>query len=235
MRIVSLNAWGGRIRDVYPYLSELDADVFMLQEVISGPECEPYDGRMLEHLREALPDHELFFIPFATGLLMGKPFPAMKRGLAILSRKSMEMRIVYAEDMFPEKNYGETGVMMIGVSRGIAFANVHGIWEKNSKADNPDRIYQSQRLLEVMEKFGRAVVAGDFNLLPDTKSISMLSEKWRNLISEYGIVSTRTSFSPLEVMGIRHADYMFLKGIEEKGFEVPDVEVSDHRPMILEI
>ncbi len=234
MKVLSLNAWGGRIREIYGYLRQSDADVIMVQEVISGPRCEPYDGEMVEHLKEALPDYDMFFIPFSSGILMGKPFPGMKRGLAILSRKNMGMRVVHAEDMFPERK-GETGVVMVGMAGDVAFANVHGIWKRDSKLDNPSRIRQSERLLEIMEKFRKAVVAGDFNLLPETESIRILSEKWSNLISKYGIQSTRTELSPLEGMGIRHADYMFLKGLEEKGFRVDDVVVSDHRPLLIEI
>ncbi len=70
-------------------------------------------------------------------------------------------------------------------------------------------------------------MGGDFNVLPETKSIQLLEAAgMRNLVREFGITSTR---SPLYTKPEKYADYIFVsKDIEVASFEVlPDV-VSDH-------
>lgn len=55
----------------------------------------------------------------------------------------------------------------------------------------------------------------------------------RNLIREYGITSTRTSFYQKPE---KHADYVFVsEGISVKAFTVLPDEVSDHAPLLLAI
>ncbi len=54
----------------------------------------------------------------------------------------------------------------------------------------------------------------------------------RNLIKEYGITSTRTSFYTKPE---KFADYMLVSpGVEVKDFKVLPDEVSDHSPLYLE-
>jgi len=77
------------------------------------------------------------------------------------------------------------------------------------------------------------VLCGDFNLLPDTESLKRLEGiGLRNLIKEYGITSTRTSFYDKPA---KFADYALVsEGIEVKDFKILPDEVSDHSPMYLE-
>ena len=79
------------------------------------------------------------------------------------------------------------------------------------------------------------VLCGDLNLLPDTKSLKMIEEglKMRNLVTEYGITSTRT---PLYTKEGKYADYILVgPGLTVKEFNVlPDV-VSDHAPLCVDV
>ena len=78
------------------------------------------------------------------------------------------------------------------------------------------------------------ILAGDFNLNPDTQSIKMIEEfSLKNLIKEFSITDTRTSFYKKEN---RFADYIFVSpDICVKNFKVLPDEVSDHAPLYLEI
>ena len=96
----------------------------------------------------------------------------------------------------------------------------------------PERMKKIAELIKTIE--GEVVICGDFNLLPDTKSIKMLEEAGLvNLIKEYRITSTRTSlYSKSE----KFADYIFVsKGVSVKDFKVLSDEVSDHTPLYLEL
>ena len=115
-----------------------------------------------------------------------------------------------------------------------AIFNLHGLVQSNGKVDTPERLEQSQKIIECMERIpGRKILSGDFNLLPDTHSIKMLEESGlRNLIKEYGVTSTRTSLYKKEQ---RFADYMFVgENIFVKDFKILPDEVSDHNAMYLE-
>jgi len=77
------------------------------------------------------------------------------------------------------------------------------------------------------------VLAGDFNLLPDAESAKIIENAGlRNLIKEYGITSTRTSFYKKPE---KYADYIFVSsGVKVKKFEVMPEEVLDHAALFLE-
>lgn len=73
---------------------------------------------------------------------------------------------------------------------------------------------------------------GDFNLDPDTKSLKILERNLKNLIKEYKISTTRSS---LYARQHKFADYVLVSpGIKVINFQVPDIAISDHLPMILE-
>jgi endonuclease/exonuclease/phosphatase family metal-dependent hydrolase len=74
--------------------------------------------------------------------------------------------------------------------------NFHGLWNGKGKGDSEDRLEQSRKIVAfVKELEGGVILCGDFNLLPDTKSIKILEDaELRNLIKEYGVTSTRTSY-----------------------------------------
>jgi endonuclease/exonuclease/phosphatase family metal-dependent hydrolase len=113
--------------------------------------------------------------------------------------------------------------------------NFHGLWNGKGKTDTEDRINQSRNILAFTQKLnGEHILCGDFNLLPDTESLKLFErEGLRNLVKEYKISSTRTSFYTKPE---KHADYMFVtKGVQVKEFTVLPDEVSDHAPLLVEI
>jgi endonuclease/exonuclease/phosphatase family metal-dependent hydrolase len=126
-------------------------------------------------------------------------------------------------------------VILEHASGRIAIANIHGLWNGKGKTDSPERIIQSEYIVKfVRSQTCPTVVIGDFNLLPDTESVKLLeASSLRNLIKEYGINSTRTSFyKKTETF----ADYAFVTSdIRVKQFSVLSDEVSDHAPLLLEI
>jgi len=116
----------------------------------------------------------------------------------------------------------------------ITVINFHGLWNGQGKGDSEERLTQSENILNFVKGLSNDfILCGDFNLLPETKSLKMLEEHGlRNLIKEYGITSTRTSFYTKPE---RYADYIFTtKGMEVKEFKVLPEEVSDHSALLLE-
>ncbi len=124
-------------------------------------------------------------------------------------------------------------------TKDIHILNVHGFpWP--GKLDTEQRMEQSRAFLEYMEqKDGVKIIGGDFNMLPDTKSLELLrAAGYRDVIREFGIATTRNRYAWEQHPGneLYHSDYIFIKGdVQVKEFTVPTIEISDHLPLILEV
>ncbi|MBI4268251.1 endonuclease/exonuclease/phosphatase family protein [Candidatus Uhrbacteria bacterium] len=124
----------------------------------------------------------------------------------------------------------------------LTIANVHGIWWPGTKRDTPERIEQSHRIISGLARLpGAKVICGDFNLLPSAESVRMIERAgYRNLIKEYGIKDTRGPVNRRKYINERplqkYADFAFVSDdVRVKKFEVPQVSISDHLPLILTV
>ena len=160
MRILSLNAWGGRLHDaLIPYLASAGADVVCLQEVVSTPaaDAEWLDYRdgahrlaqranLFAEVAAALPSHRGFFCPAARGDLFEGDGPAARRfpsewGLATFVRD---------------------GLPVIGQAQGF----VHGGFSADGWGDHPRaRNAHAVRLFDYRR--GRAVTIAHMHGLRD--------------------------------------------------------------------
>src|SRR5581483_5983638 len=121
----------------------------------------------------------------------------------------------------------------------LLIGNYHGIARPGTKLDTEDRLTQSHVLRRVLVAHaGPVVLIGDFNLLPDTESIHLLERDFRNLVLERAIPTTRSRLNPYHGTPEEqpHADYAFVSaGLPVVDFQVPDVAVSDHLPLLLDV
>lgn len=118
--------------------------------------------------------------------------------------------------------------------------NFHGTFLPANKLDTEIRIEASQNLVSFMnKKEGIKIIGGDFNLLPETKSIKIFEEVgFKNLIKEFNIPTTRNENAWRLYPDNKQlfADYVFIsRNSQIKKFEVIQNEISDHLPLILEI
>jgi endonuclease/exonuclease/phosphatase family metal-dependent hydrolase len=124
----------------------------------------------------------------------------------------------------------ETGVVHV--------YNVHGVSRPGDKLDSAGRLMQSRKLLESCSTCkGLKVVGGDFNLDPSTQSVHLFTQAgYRNLLAEYHIATTRNRFVWERYPETKQlfSDYVFVnEELRVTEFKVPNVEVSDHLPMLL--
>lgn len=122
----------------------------------------------------------------------------------------------------------------------LHIANVHGKTHPGHKLDTPTRIKQSKAIIDFLEnKKGLKIVGGDFNLLPNTRSVKLFEQNgYSDLIKKFGIKDTRGKINH-EIHKNKtiqyFADYCFVSpDVKVKSFTVPDIEISDHLPLILE-
>lgn len=122
--------------------------------------------------------------------------------------------------------------------KSFAFAHLHGLRDPTGKRDTQARKDQSKKLVSAISQFVRPnepfILAGDFNLLPESKTFAALRELGlTELVSSRGHLDTRTT---LYAKSQRFADYLLVsKQLNITAFDVPATpEVSDHRPLILD-
>jgi endonuclease/exonuclease/phosphatase family metal-dependent hydrolase len=240
MKLITLNLWGGRIKE--PLLNfvknHAGTDIFCFQEIYHNSPAKMSDERLspslnlYTELQETLPDHQPFFRPVIKNIY----------GIGIFIKK--EIKVVEEGEVviYHVANYSGNGgdhtrkLQWIKCDIGgtvCHILNVHGLWTGINKKDASARLEQSRIIKEFMNTITTPIIlCGDFNLLPNTKSVEMVAAGMNNLIQTHGITSTRTSFYD---KAEKFADYIFTSpNIVIKNFRVLPDEVSDHSPLLLE-
>lgn len=226
MKIVFLNTWNGKIKDgITEFIREQsrDTDIFCFQEV--------YDEMKLL-CRELLPDFTEFS---AYKKIEGDDYPQA----TYVSKKIKEVE--FEEVLEGQMDCGLGVDIKIPIKdKNIHICNFHGRCYPGHKLDNPERLKQSEGLVEFFkDKKGLKIIGGDFNLLPNTKSIQMFKENgYRDLIKDFNVKTTRNrlAWESYPNNPQYHSDYVFVSSdVKVKDFSVLDIEISDHLPLILEI
>lgn len=253
LKLVTLNCWGGRAADkLLPFFAEKgkDVDIFCLQEMFDcpqsvlterHPELPELRGDIFKRACERLPDHE--------GSLAYFDDDRHRMTLAIFVRRGIEIRTIEDFIVHRPKNPMETGnavraarklqYVTFGLGgRDFTVANFHGLWNNGPKTDTPERLDQAREVKAFLAGVaGSKILCGDFNLLPDTQSLAIMSDGMRDLVRESGVGCTRTRLyrhfdNPSEP---NLADYVLVSpDVDVKHFKVLPDEVSDHAPLFLE-
>ena len=245
MKIITLNTWGGKIKE--PLISFIDfhkdqIDIFCFQEVFHDAiekTQDNFDGvhrDLFNEIKSLLPNHEGYFCP-----TIGDYF-----GLATFIKKDIGVKasgdITISDNLSHDvkSGYHSRKALWHDIDLGgkqFSVLNVHGLWNGKGKTDTPERIEQSNRIRNFMDSVkGSQIVCGDFNLLPGTESLSILAKGMQDLIKINNVASTRTSFYTRAETAGKFADYIFASPeIKVIDFKVLPDEVSDHAALFVEI
>jgi len=246
LKIISLNIWGGRrVDELVDFLKRhQDVDIFCFQEVFNTERELEREAikesvkNIFSQIAKVLPNHCGYFCSEqdddeGDAMFMHKSLIVVEDDHIFIHRWRNAMDMSKGEDgrmlgrilQYIQLNWG---------GKHLTVAHMHGLWNGQGKTDSDDRLAQSKRVKDFLDKQdGAKVLVGDFNLLPETKSIQMLEDGIRNLIKDFGITSTRSSLYEKEE---RYADYAFVSpDVKVKTFAVLPDTVSDHSPLYLEI
>jgi len=228
MKIIFLNAFEGKVKGVKQFIQDqsTDTDIFCLQESLDKSISKIF-------CLDQLLDYQYFF-----------------------DTKQVNPTDEFANTTFIKPNYLVSDIYVIGkgdstVGMGIYnkieignnnflnICNVHGNARPGDKLDNPDRLRQSQIIIDYFKNLtGPKIIGGDFNLDINTKSVSMFEDHgFRNLIKEFNIPTTRNEIAWAQFENKQlYADFLFVSpDVKVVNFSVPNLAISDHLPMILEI
>jgi endonuclease/exonuclease/phosphatase family metal-dependent hydrolase len=198
-------------------------DIFCFQEAFDN--AKEIFSKLLAEYKEAsvykyISDHDIF-------------------RLVTLTKPNMEFLKV--DTVINDKNTLGPGLYTkIKVSNKILhLLNIHGVSRPGDKLDTPERIEQSQHILNYLSNIeGTKIIGGDFNLFPETSSIISLEKAgYKNLIKDYQIKCTRNEVAWRKYPDTKQyfSDYTFVSSnVAVRKFEAPYNEFSDHLPLVLE-
>lgn len=116
----------------------------------------------------------------------------------------------------------------------LQIINVHGVWNED-KTDDERTLAQTEFILKEARDDIPSIILGDFNLLPSTKSMDGFEPRFKNLIKEFDIKSTRPTFDDGLDKGDLVCDYILVNDkIKVKAFEVVEKVISDHLALLME-
>jgi hypothetical protein len=257
---VSLNVWGGVVLDpLLAFVREQAprTDLFCFQEALDAPELIPLECRfhitLYRVLTELLPEFAGAFVPVVAWDQPRDDGPPIRvpYGLATFARRSLpilrrrNVHIIDHQDtldavpgLHPVTRWLQVSEIRVA-SGSLMVGNFHGMARPGTKLDSPERIEQSRGVRRVLDAHaGPILLTGDFNLLPETESVRILGEGRHNLVLERGIPTTRSRLNtfygtPQEQP---HANYAIVSpDIRVLDFQVPDLAISDHLPMLMEL
>jgi hypothetical protein len=217
-------------------------------EHLAQPISDVYPARanLYRKLTDTLPDFAGFYRSTQDGVDFSGPVDyELHFGLASFVRQSLSVQREDDVFVFGERN-SQVGadcatmgrnmqyVQCMQGGRQVTAANFHGLWHPDGKGDVSQRIQQSHKIVRFLSGLaGDIIIGGDFNMLPDTQSMAMLEDcGLRNMVTEYGIKSTRSSlYTKPEKLG---SFVLVSEGIEVVDFQVVQEDVSDHLALQLE-
>lgn len=245
MKLITLNTWGNKAgKDFHGFLSKYsNSNIWFFQEIFNNADDsydwneKANDKKFYETLNNYLPEKNGFFCPtagevYGLATFLDKNIEVIDKGEVLVARGTWPENKEITEETDHHRKLQWLEVKING--KKLLLAHVHLTHRPKGKGDSEKRLRQSRLIADFLALFDcPKILAGDFNLTPDTESIQIIEKSgMRNLIKDFNITSTRTDIYKNE---IRFADYVFISpDITIKNFEVlPDV-VSDHSPLLLD-
>lgn len=247
IKFVTLNIWlGGKLFDqMVSFLKNQNADIVALQEVYNGTHIDwDRQFRSFEILKKEL---GLKYNSFAPHVADVRTFGKIEQGNAIFSK----FPIVSEKTTFFDIPYGERSeetetdwsnwpcnlqhaeVDIDG--KKLHVFNTHGPWWLNGSEETKRRLAMSKVIVEEIKKRERVILAGDFNVQPNTKTIENIERCVKNVFK--GELKTSYNMKRKRLPGYATSicDMIFVSPtIQILDHSCPQVDVSDHLPLVSE-
>lgn len=241
MKILQLNAWCCKLStEIVRLLEQERPDIITMQEMVHTEK----GAKILDTLSDifsSYPFSDYYFTPLVEFSFMhGR---AQRGNLIAANFPIVHKDQIWTEGEFIQDfDYQESGGY--NAARNIAHATIstplgmvhvltlHGYHLKGHKNGNSDTFRACSELIEYASSLeGPIIATGDFNLSPESESIQLLDQNFRNLSVEAGLKTTRNHLtSKTEV-----CDYIFVNDkIQIINFSMSNSIVSDHNALILD-
>lgn len=241
MKLLQLNTWSCKLpTGIVKLFQTENPDIVCLQEVVTST-----DGGKIFDTIGSITDEFPFEYQYNTPLV---EFNFMQhtatRGNMIASNipLSATNELWTLGSFTKDFDYKESGGY--NVARNIAHAEVstpsgavhvltlHGYHIKEHKLGNDETVRACKELVEYAASLeGAVIITGDFNLSPDSESIKIVDQSFRNLVVEKGLKTTRNHLTKKTEV----CDYIFVNDkVKVNDFYMSTIVASDHNGLILD-
>ena len=228
MKIIFLNALEGQIDEAKQFVQQqsVDTDIFCFQESYNFSDPKIF---CLDQLRD---------FNYVTNNKWTNDFDKYSNA-TFFQKKYINTDTQAIGELDENVGLGLFTCLKTPNNQTINLCNFHGHARPGDKQDTPFRLRQSQLIIDFFKNLSTPkVVGGDFNLDINTKSVSIFEENgYRNLIKEFNIPTTRNKIVWDQYVDKQlYADFLFVSpDVKVVNFSVPNLLISDHLPMILEV
>lgn len=227
MKIVFLNVWHAACKDELTAFIKQEApttDIFCFQEA---------ELATRQYLQSMLPEFAEYTATKGIGIGGDIELATYVRSTYAVTRTDALLQNV------PDVGQALLTTIKNG-DKSITVVNIHGVaFVIDTKLDTPSRLVQSKAIITALKDIDySAIVGGDFNLSPEAESITMFAAAgYRDLIAAHHIKTTRNrlAWEMYPDNPQYYADYAFTSSaVDVHSFTVPNIEVSDHLPLVIE-
>jgi endonuclease/exonuclease/phosphatase family metal-dependent hydrolase len=241
VKIIQLNIWGGKLgQQIIDFLHDEQPDFVCMQEVndLKGRAGYKFFATLDEIKDEAGFAHS-FMSPTYSSRYMERE---LEYGNAILSQRPLAAsetiftRGKYMRHFDVTKDDGnirnlQHATIQVG-GKDLHILNHHGYHIHGSKAGDHESLEAMQHIARVIGTLGGPVIlCGDFNLAPDSESLTIINEKLTNLSVKHGLKRTYNQFNSIDEV----CDYIFVNDqVKVQRFKMSEALISDHKALLLE-
>jgi endonuclease/exonuclease/phosphatase family metal-dependent hydrolase len=250
MKILTLNLWnGGKLFEAaLNFLRTENADVMFLQEAYDGHDHGFEERfRTVDILKATFPEHYAFFAPVYADTRQHEG--EIDDGQLILSR----WPLTKTESLFLDVPYGKYDqdgttdfsnfpalvqkATLMFEEKEITLLNVHGPVNFNGDEDDVRRLRLRDIILNNISEY--TIAAGDFNMRPTTQTIQAIEQKLVNVFA--GEFTTTFNLRRKDLVkfpgyATSVVDMLFVSpSFKMVAKAAPQIEVSDHLPLVAEI
>ncbi len=248
IKLVQLNIWnGGMLIDAaLEFLQKEQPDILTLQEVYAGKD-ERLEKRFrtLTMLKPLLGFEHHVFVPMLIDTGNNRN---IEYGNAVISRFPLR----YISHQYFVEQYGQfdldnlkipDDVLKIAYEQLVTRAEtpngllnihaIHGVWGTDGE-DNERRLRMSRMIVEAIKGKEKVILAGDFNVSPNTRTIDAIEEHLQNIFKD----ELTSTFNMRQKTHLKFSsavvDYIFVsKDISVVDHYCPNVDISDHFPLVV--
>lgn len=250
IKFLCLNLYDGGLlwENIIDFLEKEKPDILALQEVNHTQRSKlAHNHQTLANLAKFYPK---YFYHFAPEFVYSQDNHPIEIGNAIFSRFPIIdsavrfFGIPYGEfprdpaDYDYSKHPKNMQICQLDINQQIyTLANLHGIWGLDG-GDNPARLAMSQIIVEEIKSKPKVILAGDFNLKPNTQTIANIEQHLVNVfkdeldntfnLARKDLVNYPGYATAVVDMVFTSSDIQIINHI------CPQVDVSDHLPLIME-
>lgn len=245
VKVINLNLWfGGKLFDsALGFVKKENPDILLLQEVYDGKNNSfSKNLRTFEIFKKELNLDYYFFSPSFLEKL--KDGTKIERGNAIFSK----FPIKFKDTIFYDVLYKECAEYKIRdysfIPRSLQHVkiemngniydvfNTQGIWGFHGR-DSKRRIKMSNTIIKAIEDKQNVILAGDFNVNPDTKTMNNIEQYLTNVFKNELITSFNMKRKDNPGYATAVVDMIFVSNnLKIADHYCPNVDVSDHLPLV---